>query len=620
MERKIIKKLLAILMIIAIMSTDFFILGSNLISYAAEANNSTNNKNIEFSAYFKNAKGEKVEKLDTSIKNEDLKLYAEVTVKNEGYLANATLELQNSNFNIKNTILTDSIASIDGNKVTLKQINAGATVSVELAIQPIIQDTLASDMLTKESELKLDGTYMETSYKGLKINATQKVSLNIQADQDATAELTTEVITNKIFSIDNENKRMVQILAKSRLSENEYPIKQTIINIDEPILSEKEPEKIEVVSLGTNATNGKRVITDEEWKKEEGQVKIAIKNEDSTIEWNKNAYDEMVVTFIYDKSVEANKLEINTNSEITVHNNGTKYTAKYTKGIENSEPNGIISTESSINAEGIYKGQIASNISAKYNTKTRAKITNTEIPGKITIKEIADVLETEDSEITINTKYISTKINKERMTEIFGQEGSITIKGGTTTVTINKDTETDENGNIVIKYENPVSEIEITTSEAKQGGVLEIENEKEIAENTYKIAELNNVKTLKTKNTIKGTGVENSSESRIEVKDTVSKAEFTVNKDTLSTMTTNKNVILGVKLKTNGVQYDLYKNPTIKIQLPTEVENVVINGVKPLYAEEFKVSSKYDNTDKTLEMKLIGEQSSHAETEAKPDN
>ena len=79
MEKQIIKKVLAILMIITLMSADFFVLGSNLISYAAESNNLTNNKNIEFSTYFKDSKGEKVEKLETSIKTEDLKLYAETS-------------------------------------------------------------------------------------------------------------------------------------------------------------------------------------------------------------------------------------------------------------------------------------------------------------------------------------------------------------------------------------------------------------------------------------------------------------------------------------------------------------------------------------------------------------
>ena len=286
MEKKVLKRIIAILMIITIMSADFSILGSNLISYAAESSNLTNNKNIGFSAYFKNSKEEKVEKFDTSIKNENLKLYAEITVKNEGYLSNAKLELQNSNFNIKNTILSDSIASIDGNTVNLKQINAGTTETIELDIEPAIGDTLTEESLVQASDLKLTGTYMETSYKGLKIDSTKSVNLNLEADQSAGAELTTDIITNKVFKIDNENKRVIQVLVKSRLSDNQYPIKQTTINVDVPELSEKAPENVEVISLGTMATNGKTTLTNQEWKNEDNKITITLKNEDSTRQIN----------------------------------------------------------------------------------------------------------------------------------------------------------------------------------------------------------------------------------------------------------------------------------------------------------------------------------------------
>ena len=625
MEKSIIKKILALFMIFTIMSTDFFVLGTNIKSYAVESSSLTNNKNIEFSTYFKNEKGEKVEELQTSIIKENLRLYAEITVKNEGYLCDAILELQNSNFKITNNILSNSIASINENKVSLKQINAGETAIIELDIEPSIGETLTEEMLIKTSDVKLTGKYMETSYKGLSINATRSVALNLQADESAKAELSTDIITNKTFLIDGVNKRVVQLLVQSRLSDNQYPIKQTKIVIDVPQLSEKAPEKVEVVSLGTNATNGNTSISSNEWKNEDGKVEITLKNEDSTIKWNKNSYDELVVTFIYEENVDASKIELNANSEIIVHNNGTKYTAKYTKGIENSEPNGIIMSQSKINSQGIYKGQIASNINAQYNTTTTLKITNTDIPEKITIVEKPDILATENSELAVNTKYISTKINKQRLLEIFGQDANITIKNGVTSTIINKETKTDDNGNIIINYENAINEITIITNKPEKTGILEINNTKVITENDFTIAQLNEIKILKTKNNITAmeeingveqTIVENSNESSIEVKDTVSKAEFTVNKDTLSTMTSNKNVVLGVKLITNGVQYDLYKNPTIKIQLPSTVENVTINSVTPLYAEEFKVNSIYNNTSKTLEIKLIGEQTAHAETEA----
>lgn len=627
MKNKLFKNILAILMITILISTDFFVLGSNIISYATEEldNSATNNKNIKFFTYFKNEKGEKVEKLQTSINAKDLKLYAEIAVENEGYLSNAVLELQNSNFKIKDNILSNVIASIDGNKIKLKQINAGNTEIIELDIEPIIGDTLTSDMLIKSSDLKLTGTYMETSYKGLKIDATKQVSLNLQEAQDTTAELTTEIITNKIFSIKGENKRVVQALVKSRLADNEYPIKETIINVDVPTLSEKQPEKVEVISLGTMATNGKTSLTADEWKNEDGEIEIVLKNEDSTIKWNKNAYDELVVTLIYEESVDASKVEINANSKIIVHNSEKTYTAKYTKGIENQEPNGVITTQSKINSSGIYKGQIASNINAQYNTTTILKITNTEIPEIITIKETPDVLVLENTEMPINTKYISTKINKAKVLEILGQDGNIVIENGIETILINKDSEVDKDGNVVINYQNFSSELTIRTSQPQKAGILEISHEKAITENTYSMEQLNMVKTLKTKNTITGIItvnkqeqiiVENSSESNIEVKDTISKAEFTVSRDALSTMTVNKDVVLGVKLITNGVQYDLYKNPTVKIQLPECVEKVDINGVKPLYADNFAVNYIYNETNKTIEITLEGEQTTHSETEA----
>ena len=621
MERKMMKKILAILMIITIMSADFFILGSNLISYAAESNNLTNNKNIEFSTYFKNDKGDKIEKLETSIKAENLKLFAEIKVKNEGYLTNGILELQNSNFKIKDTILSDYIANIEENKVTLKQINAGTTVTIELNIEPSIGDTLTQETLLQASDLKLTGTYMETSYKGLKIDATRSVNLDLQADQSAEAELTTDIITNKVFAIDGKNKRVVQLMLKSRLTDNQYPIKQTTINVDVPTLSEKEPEKVEVVSLGTMATNGKTTLTEQDWKNENNKIAITLRNDDSTIKWNKNAYDEIVVTYIYEDSVDASKIEINANSEITVHNSGTKYTAKYMKGIENQEPNNIITTQSKISSSGIYKGQIAGNISATYNTTTSLKITNANIANKISVKEGPDVLETDSTELSINTKYLETKINKNKMLEILGQDGKITINDGNFTNTINKDTQTDDNGDIVIAYQNPVNNITIETSELQTTGILEFYHTKTITENSYTLDQIQNVKTLKTKNTVTGTieaktVVENTSESSLDVKDTVSKAEFTVNKDTLSTMTENKDITFGIKLITDGVQYDLYKNPTIKIQLPSVVENVKINGATPLYADEFKVSSKYDNTNKVIDITLNGEQTAHPESAA----
>ena len=49
MERKILEKMLVTILIITLVATDFFMLGANLVSYAADSIKSTNNYNIEFS-------------------------------------------------------------------------------------------------------------------------------------------------------------------------------------------------------------------------------------------------------------------------------------------------------------------------------------------------------------------------------------------------------------------------------------------------------------------------------------------------------------------------------------------------------------------------------------------
>lgn len=180
-------------------------LGAGIKSYAATADNETNNKNIEFSAYFKNENNEHVDKISQSIKNTSIKLYAGIKVKNDGYF-NGSIQISDSNFKVKNNILSKYVEKIEENKISLNQINAGESVEIELEVEPIILDTLSPEMLSAESSLTLSGTYMETTYKGLDINATRKVSLNLVIDENAKSSLSTEIITNKVLALNGENK------------------------------------------------------------------------------------------------------------------------------------------------------------------------------------------------------------------------------------------------------------------------------------------------------------------------------------------------------------------------------------------------------------------------------
>ena len=635
MEKKLLKKLLVVLLIIMLLSTDFLVLGSNLISYAEELDSKTNNENIEFSAYFKDESGAKIDNISTSIKAENLKLYAEITVKNEGYF-NGAIELVDSNFKIKNNVSSEYISSIEDNKVNLKQINAGNKVEIELDIEPVVLDTIPSDMLSKESSIKLVGEYKGTEYKVLstkaadiQIETTKTVRANFEEDEETSAELTTNIITNNLFSIDGVEKRVVQLLVQSRLSDNQYPIKSTTINVDILKLSEQEPEQIKVLSLGTLATNGDANAKEQNWSKVNDKVQIVLSNEaneSNQVQWLKNAYDKFVVTYIYNKDVDASTVEIITNSEIKVHNSGTTYTAKYTKGIKNKYPNGIITADTITNTSNLYKGQLYANKTSNqiknitYNTNTTLTVTNKDIVDKIVIHEGPDSFTAGEEELDANTKYVKTEINKEKMLAMLGENASIQIKAGQTTHTISNNTDADENGNIIINYENEeIKELEITTNKPVTEGILEIKHVKEITDNTGKTKEqLKTINSLKIKNELTGKlgeaeVVKNSTETSIELKETITKAELTVNKESLSTMTTNTGVTLGIKLITDGPQYDLYKNPVIKIQLPSSVERISTETPSKLYAEGFTANVKYDEASKMFEIKLEGEQLDYPE-------
>ena len=289
MENKVIKKILVLLMIITILSADFFVLGSNLISYAAnQIETATDEPNIKFSAYFKNENNEKVNNINQSIKSENLKLFAEIQVENEGYLKDGIIEIQNNNFNVKNDILSTKILSIKGNKINLKQINAGETVEIEIGIEPIITDKVTANMVLTEI-VKLAGTYVSAENEtGEAIKqVSREVSVNYQVDTTAKAELKAELITNKVFTVNENTQTMVQLLIKSRLSENQYPVEETTINVDIPEIGEKTPT-VKVI-----AANGRTQISS--FISENGIVRTILSNERNSanqVNWYKNGYDE----------------------------------------------------------------------------------------------------------------------------------------------------------------------------------------------------------------------------------------------------------------------------------------------------------------------------------------
>lgn len=94
--------------------------------------------------------------------------------------------------------------------------------------------------------------------------------------------------------------------------------------------------------------------------------------------------------------------------------------------------------------------------------------------------------------------------------------------------------------------------------------------------------------------------------------DTVTDAKLSVSNSNLSTFKENENVEIIVTLNSNNEKYDLYKNPTIEIQLPEEVETIKVNSINKLYMDEFTIlSAKYVSNEEEknkIKIEFEGEQ------------
>lgn len=157
MKEKVFKLIIAWLLIFMMVMSNSIAVFANLITYAADEINgdiSTNHKNVEFSVYFKGADGKKYKSIDEQISNDNIKMGIEIEVKQEGYF-NGEIILDSSNFTLKSEKTSDEINKIEGNKITLNQINAGSKVSLEIGITPIRDEQYDLDLLKKESKISI---------------------------------------------------------------------------------------------------------------------------------------------------------------------------------------------------------------------------------------------------------------------------------------------------------------------------------------------------------------------------------------------------------------------------------------------------------------------------------
>ncbi len=617
-------------------------MGSGLISYAADEQNQ-----ITFNAQILDSEGKEVKEADIT---SELNLHLSIAVK-EGNLKNVNLDLSNCNFKLKDE------SGID-------QINAGETKELDFKIVARNDDQFKLDLLNMESKIKLTGTYSNDN-KTEEVNKEKTVSVKWNAQElynmddetrKATKVLENEIITNKTYTIDGEEKRVVQVKIKSGIKDNIYPIEKTQITAN-PLESGKmeegkfvaenelKAEKVEVVAYSTKATNGKdgsanfgkteeNKLGSWEYDSESGKITITVNNskdENNCVAWAKNAVDEFVITYIYNeesvKNVNAFRTVVESNLKLYTDEGEHKKTVRYwVTNTEKAMPIELnIQAPESLSKRNIQKGE-------SFAEAWTLNISNTQIGGDILAVSEIDKLNISDSEdIKPVTHYNATYINKEDFINILGENGEIVILNmatGEELGKITKESTIENNDKILgISYSENASQIGVQISKPVKAGKLSIASRKTLNISSVEeyVSKIDKIDSL-TINAIAGiqkAGEEDfiySTETiskQISLVSPKSNAELGINlgkdKETLPVGEENK-VDFTVTLHTSKETDKLFNNPTVQIELPEQVKEASIventEGISNANGLELNGITINNNI---IEVKLTGNQGEYVD-------
>lgn len=661
MQQKIYK-VIAALLAVTIMYASLL----PVISYAADSlltaqelesqETSTNNKNVEFDVYYDDDRHSRSIDIDST----DTKLNISLNVKEAGYLKDISVDFADANFLIAdNNENADAIKNFDSanKRIEFNQINSGNNVVKSINISADKQDQVDENMLSKDNSITFNGIYVNENGEEEKVSKTIVIHTGWKTDAGK-AVVSYETIKYIPFVSNKGNKLIIQGKINSGLETNILPIKSTQIGLTAPQIENEYPESVTVIANNTSATNGDETglyFTQDNWTydNQTGKIEINVNNNPNNgkISWKKNVLDEYIVTYIYSEDVYEEikntsvKLDFEVTVEISLYNDGTgttvisngvgEYSYKQKKLGELID----ITTHAtdSINKGYMYNNKETAEENKRetdYMVSYTANVSYADIIDKISIDQQIDTFTTETSEnlTTISgTNYTYNKqlrVLESEFKKVLGENGSISILNGETVLaTITKDTPVTDGYYIVDVTNYNVNNIRIETSKPEKEGSLSIDIFKSIAKDIdYSKNQINNFTNIKT--SVIGRAYnediaisEISGESLIKLEEPTQKASITANKESLSTIIENTDVEIKATLENDSIDDVMYENPTVRINLPSNIESINIKEAKLYFDDELQIveSNLVDNEDgtKSIVTTLSGKQTKYNNVAAK---
>lgn len=586
-----IKKTVIISLIITLMSTYFVIIGQTMsiaLSVGLEGQSEdTNANNVKYDVYFNLGESNAHEKSANLAEEQTLVL--NVNVKNQGVLKDAKISIENPNFTIvKEKIASEYVKEVDTdkNEIELNSIIYSNNAIIEIPIKFKKLNNFAEDYFEKEINVNLTGTYNNET--DTKVEAQRKIKLNWTADTDVS--FTQEI--GKYINL-SEKEILIQQNIYTEVSNNILPRKQETLNTKAQQIGEKYPQEVTVL------VNGVKLDADKiKYNAEDGSLEIVNSNalnENNEVSWG-NAINEYNVIYTYNEVETANA---------TINLDTTVLAQLYTKAeaivksenieVQVEEKGNIVEVTKEV-TDSLYKGYMYANpenetIFEENNTIRISKVTEVETIELTNQEEtFSDERDRKYNAITI---YKATTFNKAELDRIFGESYEIKIldKENNEIAKITNETESDEAGNITVNYNEPTDYIKVVTSKPQTEGNFVVKNTKAIKGNAnYTKAQLKNFNKLNLSGTITNGDKQATSSAEIVLNDTKTEAKLEMSNTNLSTLQSNTDVQFMLTLNSDDAQYDLYKNPTIQIVLPQELEINVKKAAQLNFEEELEIT------------------------------
>lgn len=572
---------------------------------------------------------------DTSNEKEESGAEEEISGENEAEEIETDKEASEENETAKLEDSDNKIQSIEDNTIKLRKIESSSDkIEIALPIEYNQEAYINDSKLLTKTKVILSGIYVDKDGDENEISNEVELTLAWKDDRQVRVD---DNVTKYVKFGDDGIILQTMVKVDSSTENNSLPVKATELNIDVPTINEVAPTEVTVLANSTRGTNGKGVgevdFNTDNWtyNEEEKKITVQVENKKELVKVNESeeylkedeevkeeeryfsesGIDEYVVTYVYRNVEQTDEINVTTKAQANVtifsgvvsEENEIVVSSQDEKTFALTGQTGdIVSYDIENKNESVSKVYGYLEQETEFNLKTAINVSLTDLVEEIRVEDVENYyIDKEGNSLaTDDIYYKEISVGKEDFEEILSEDGSIEIlnQDGNVLATINKDMEVDENGTYVVNFEERFSKIIIKTSAPVKTGNLIISSKKamsnlnvdkntyanmlEIATDTVQRAKLKYVSELAEldRNTVK-----------IALNDTKTNFNLIIDRNSLSTVTTNSDVEMRLEFNNDEEESDIYGDSVFEVEMPAYVTNVEVTNASMVNGEGLELSN-----------------------------